>query len=320
MNPRWVSAALAVAPKSSLHQFAATRGVRSALALVLASSFGLYAASIPVPNGSFESPVTEFVDISIDSWEKTPKPDYYDESGGMFWVQLTGLFKVAPPEDPSHIVNADGHQAIWLFAVPDVGLFQEARPAETDQLQTVFEPGKSYELTVGVLGGGGGMQPGVTLELSLYYRDDHGERITVGATTVTHQPELFGPVKEFVDYTVRVPTVQTDDPWAGQPLGILFLSTVSPDLVGGYWDLDHVRLTEFSAPRLVGFRTEGSTFTFEVEGDPGVTYEVLSTDDLTLPTAAWTVEGTITSGTEAARFTTSDTDRPGRYYQARQAP
>ena len=33
---------------------------------------------IEIPNASFESPVTTFVDTRLDSWQKTSKPDRYD--------------------------------------------------------------------------------------------------------------------------------------------------------------------------------------------------------------------------------------------------
>jgi hypothetical protein len=39
-------------------------------------------ASIPIPNGSFELPVTPFVSVNVDAWEKPPKPDWYVEEGG----------------------------------------------------------------------------------------------------------------------------------------------------------------------------------------------------------------------------------------------
>jgi hypothetical protein len=80
----------------------------------------LQATPIYVPNASFESPETTFVDVNIDLWQKPPKPWWYDESGGFLWIQLTGVFLNLPPTDPDHIDNCDGNQAAWLFAVPEV--------------------------------------------------------------------------------------------------------------------------------------------------------------------------------------------------------
>src|SRR2546423_15691175 len=83
------------------------------------------AASIVVPNGSFESPSTTFVDTHIDSWQEAPKPDWYAEGGGFTWDQLTGVFMNTSVTSADHIDNCDGNQALWMFAVPEVGVFQD---------------------------------------------------------------------------------------------------------------------------------------------------------------------------------------------------
>src|SRR6184192_3573554 len=71
----------------------------------------LRAETITVPNGSFESPATVYVDPHIDSWQKAAKPDGYDESGPFLWDQLTGVFKNTPTNSADHIDNCDGNQA-----------------------------------------------------------------------------------------------------------------------------------------------------------------------------------------------------------------
>ena len=78
----------------------------------------LQAEPIYIPNASFELPETNFVSAEIDSWQKSEKPWWYDESGGFLWSQLTGVFLNLPSTDPNHIDNCDGKQAVWLFAVP----------------------------------------------------------------------------------------------------------------------------------------------------------------------------------------------------------
>src|SRR5215216_3940520 len=83
------------------------------------------AGTIYVPNGSFESPDTPFADPRIDAWQDNPKPDWYDESGGFTWDQLTGTFENTDPTDVSHIDNVAGSQAMYMFAVPQVGIFQD---------------------------------------------------------------------------------------------------------------------------------------------------------------------------------------------------
>ena len=154
------------------------------------------AETIPVPNGSFELPSVIYVGTFIDSWQKTPKPDDYVESGGFTWDQLSGVFLNTPPTSSDHIDNCDGRQALWLFAVPEAGLFQDYESRDWNDAEPShafdarFEPGRSYRVTVGVLGGGGGMLEGATLEVSLYYRDAQGGMVTVAATNVT--PMMIG--------------------------------------------------------------------------------------------------------------------------------
>ncbi|MEO6034296.1 MAG: hypothetical protein ABIQ35_03490, partial [Verrucomicrobiota bacterium] len=125
----------------------------------------VHAETENIPNGSFELPATTFVNINIDSWQKSEKPAWYDDNGGFFWTQLTGIFKNTGPTSSDHIDNCDGSQAIWLFAVPEVALFQDYDSIDWQNLppnhafNSTFEPGRSYTLTVGVIGGGGNMLP-----------------------------------------------------------------------------------------------------------------------------------------------------------------
>ncbi|MBN2271666.1 MAG: hypothetical protein JXN61_13690 [Sedimentisphaerales bacterium] len=197
--------------------------------------------SVYVPNSSFELPETFFADPNIVSWQDCTKPWWYDESGGYFWDQLTGVFLNVPPEDPSHIDNCDGLQAVWLFAVPEVELFQD--------LAATFEVGRAYHLIVGVIGGGGNMKDGVPIEIRLYYRDGEDNRVTVGVASYTYYWDA-GYLKHFNDIQLDIPLVGEADPWAGKNIGVQIGSTLSfpEDLnpetgrAGGFWDLDNVRL------------------------------------------------------------------------------
>ncbi len=203
-----------------------------------------------VPNGSFESPETDFASPPMDGWQKAPKPYWYDESGGYLWEQLMGQYLNLPYGATNHLPNMEGNQAAWLFAVPQVAIFQDydsvggTNTAPTREFDRMFEAGKSYALTAGVLGGGGGMSNGATLQLSLYYRDAGSNQVIVAATTVTNTLETFGTNRQFIDFQVNVPTVNTNDAWAGKHIGIQLASTVGADKVGGFWDVDNVRLTE----------------------------------------------------------------------------
>lgn len=305
------------------------KAFRTAVVLSLAAG-GLVgsvsgAEAIPVPNGSFESPSVIYVGTFIDSWQKTPKPDGYVESGGFTWDQLSGIFLNTPPTSSDHIDNCDGRQAIWLFAVPEVGLFQDyesrdwndAEPSHAFDAQ--FEPGRSYRMTVGVIGGGGGMLEGATLEVSLYYRDAQGGMVTVATTTVAHSVALFPNRTHLVDLAVNTPVVRAGDPWAGKKIGVRLLSTVSPALEGGYWDLDHVRLVSLPPPALTSPTMVEGGFQFTLSSEPGARFDVLAADDPSLPIDAWQTIQTLTNVSGTDSFT--DGNGGGqRFYQLRQVP
>lgn len=302
-------------------------GVCLGLAVVAGTPGAAGEETIDVPNASFESPETGFADPRIDAWVKTPKPPWYDESGGFFWDQLTGVFKNTEPGSPEHIDNVDGEQAIFLFAIPETGLFLDhdsIDPADSVGLgtfDTKYEAGKSYRLTVGLLGGGGILE-GVSLSIGLYYRDQEGERVTAEATTVVYSTTVFSNSTHLVDFQVNLPTVSVDDPWAGQHIGVEFVSTVLPELVGGYWDLDNVRLTASSGPILLNPAMIDGQFGFTVESEPGLTFEILRTLDPGLPVSEWTVLGTVTNQTGSVPFIDTETDAASgaHFYQARQLP
>src|SRR5207247_7492957 len=127
-------------------------------------------------------------------------------------------------------------QAALLVALPGVVLFHDynstygTNAISTHDFNAKFEVGKSYHLTVGVIGGGGGMSNGVTLELSLYYRDGASNQVKVGSTSITNTPTTFSNSTHFVDFAVQVPAVKAGDAWAGQYMGGQLLSTVGLDV------------------------------------------------------------------------------------------
>lgn len=230
------------------------------VAVSVSFAAGLARANTPIdiPNASFEMPETEFVSVNIDSWQKSPKPLWFVESVDKKWIFLTGVYLNLPPTDPNHIDNCDGNQAAWLFAVPEVELFQD--------LEDTFEVGQSYHLTVGVIGGGGNMKGDVPIEIRLYYRDAENNKVTVGAMTFTYDANA-GYVKHFNDVQLDIPPLSSLNLWAGKNIGVQLISTLTlADLdpvtgkAGGYWDLDNIRLTkspaqsDFTGDYLVNFR------------------------------------------------------------------
>lgn len=214
-----------------------------ALLLTAGSSLALlHAVSLPVPNASFESPAPPPgfpASPVIDDWLKTPQPIWFDPAatGGITWSQLSGVFPNTPVGADDHIANVHLNQAAYLFALPEVGLYQD--------LDARYQAGFAYTMTVGLMGGGG-IPEGNTIGLSLYYRDGAGSLVPVTTSTVAYAPANFPTARTLYDFSASVPTVQPGDAWEGQNIGVLLLSTSGTGV--GYWDADHVRLTVVPEP------------------------------------------------------------------------
>ena len=214
----------------------------TAAAVLLALIGTLQAQPIPVPNGSFESPTPPPgfpATPQIDVWQKSPQPPDVPLPGEITWEQLSGVFPNTPSGSPDHIDNVDGSQAAYLFTIPGVGLFQ--------QLDEVFEAGDSYQLTIGILGGGG-IAEGSSFLMSLYYLDG-ANPVIVGSTPIIYAAAGFPNPTHLYDYTVNVPEVLAGDAWAGRSIGIQLLSTFGTGT--GYWDVDNVRLVVVPEPGTV---------------------------------------------------------------------
>src|ERR1041385_1468909 len=85
--------------------------------LIVGVAANLRAASIPVPGFSFESQVAGppyGVDTRIDSWQKAPKPEFFDEAAfGFMGDQTMGFFANTPVGAADHIDNLNGNQAAY---------------------------------------------------------------------------------------------------------------------------------------------------------------------------------------------------------------
>ncbi|MBL9166111.1 MAG: hypothetical protein JNN07_00050 [Verrucomicrobiales bacterium] len=294
------------------------------LALVWAGCVG--ALPIPVPNGSFESPPVIFVSTEFDAWQKNAKPDGYPEDDdGFLWSQLTGQFKNPAPGAFDRLENCDGDQAVWVFAIPGVGIFQDLipwNPSGSDSNSSVarFRVGSSYQLAAGVIGGGGGMSNGAPLQLSIYYRDGLSNRVTLASTVITNSRMTFPTLTRLVEFQVETPEVRADDAWVGQPIGIAIDSTVSPELEGGYWDVDAVRLTERAPLRLQASTVNERGFRFEIQSEIGLRIAVLASARLTAPVAEWTQFTTLTNVTGSLSFTSGNLDGSSRFFRAQALP
>lgn len=236
-----------------MHRLRHTFGSAAVALLVSGAAWG---QQITVPNGSFERPATFFVLTLVDFWQETPRPGWFQEGGGFSWDQLTGVFRNTQPGASDHIDNCDGDQALYLFAVPEVGVFQDFAsvdwddPAPSHAFDARFEAGKAYQLSFGVVAGGGNMLEGVTLEAALYFRNEQGQAIPVAATNVVFSKEQFPTRTHLTEVVLRTPVIAANDAGEGRHIGVRFLSTVSAELQGGYWDLDNVRLTALAVPTL----------------------------------------------------------------------
>lgn len=300
--------------------------VRTCWLLLLARSVAAHAGPINVPNGSLEAPSTFFVSTIFESWQRTPQPAWWDENATGPWTNLVGIFKNTAPGTADHILNCDSNQAAWLFANPEVGVFQDYQsmdwndPAPTHAFDVTYEPGKAYRMTVGLAVGtnaGSPMLEGVTLALSLYYLDPLTNRVVLATTVVTNSRSVFTNANYLLDHSVSVPVVRSDDAWAGRHLGVQLLSTASPELVGGYWDFDNVRLESTLAPTLLNPVYTNHQFQFVVQSEPGLPLEVLAATNATLPTAGWTSLGVLTNVTGNIPFIDTSPNFDQRFYQAR---
>lgn len=289
----------------------------------------LSAGPIAVPNASFELPVTFFATPNLDSWQRTPQPSNWDTNASGPWENLIGVFKNTPAGAFDHIDNCHSNQAMWLFANPDAGIFQDYDtldyndPAPTHAFDAVYSVGSAYQLTVGLLvggkGSGGGITPGATIKFALYYRDAASNRVTVAATTITNQLDVFTNSTHLLDFSVKTPVVRANDAWAGQHIGISLISTSDPNLnAEGYWDLDNVRLNSILAPSLLNPVRTNNQFAFTLQSEPGMIVEVLAATDAALTTANWTSLGLVTNVTGTIPFIDTTANFDQRFYQARQ--
>lgn len=210
---------------------------RALLAGLCAGALGAQAASPTVLNPSFESPGVPdgFPAITIiDSWQKTPDPGFPPGQ----WDQLSGLFENAPVGDPRHIENADGNQVAFLFAVAGVGISQ--------QLGDTFAAGVSYELSLG-LRGGGALTPGTTFQIGLFYMDGVTP-VTLASTVVTATAE-FTTTTQLFEVTATTAPVQPGDAAVGKPIGVQLLAASNNGAAGiAYWEADKVAVTAVPEP------------------------------------------------------------------------
>lgn len=204
------------------------------------------AESLWIQNPSFERPLVDPNGFSavplVEGWAELDVDAQMSTNTGVFANPAEG--------SPGHLVNTDGNQLAFLGSQTgnaieqDLIVTHQFFDGSEHKWITRYRVGFDYCLAVAV--GVSGMfppsavEPVDRLELVLYYRDGD-ESVDVVRQTV----EAAGLSSvELKDFSVRLPTVQSDDPWAGKTIGVALRAAGMP---GGFWDIDSVRLFETSS-------------------------------------------------------------------------
>ena len=284
-------------------------------------------STIPVPNGSFETPPTTDVDVRIDSWQDQPQSPFFDPAqfGGLPWTTLMGRFANTSPTNSDHLDNMDGTQAAYIFTFPGAGFFQDydsvdwSNTVPPHTFNVPLQPGRAYTLITAFTSSSN--QPltnGASLEMALYYRDAQSNMVVLAGTNIVFNDQVFTNLNHFIDFQTMIPEIKASDPWAGKPLGITFISTTyDPNLVTGVWDLDNVRLTETAATLLKNTSATNGQISFTLQSEPGLAFEILGATNVAAPT--WTRLAAVTNVSGNYTFTDSTTNQQ-RFYKAHQLP
>jgi ArsR family transcriptional regulator len=189
-------------------------------------------AEIAIENPSFESPSTSFFDTTVDGWVKEGD------------ATATGVFFNAPDDTvfrgSRFVSNADGSQ---LAAIAARRPAVPAAPAALHQvLKVTFEPGVTYELSLGV--GISSIQPPTgkpppVLRLALTYTDDAGRRREAGGASVATRGLRSNVLAR---HALRVTVPNTKSRFAGRAIGILITTAPNNPRQDGHFVLDNVVL------------------------------------------------------------------------------
>ena len=284
--------------------------------------------SLSVPNGSFESPVVGpplYAGAVIDDWEKTPEPPGYDTNVFGAWDEKSGVFFNVP--NPQPIAGVDGLQAAFLFTFPGAGFFQDyesvggTNEVPSHAFDETFQVGRRYRLTAGFTTSSTfSLAEGATLRFGLYYRDGFSNRIPVASSIISFSTNIFTNIFELTDFSVETPTVQVDDPWAGEHIGVEFVSTTDIALASGIWDIDNIRLEETLTPFLSEAAVVGGGFQFVVNSEAGGVLEVLASTNPIVPLDQWTLLDTVTNVSGVDVFQDPALPVGERYYRVLELP
>ncbi len=192
---------------------------------VLFLSVSVQAGSIPVANHSFESPLVPVAEPYAlpyaPGWIELDNDADYSANTGVF-LNVTG------------IANTDANQLAFLGGELGNALLQE--------LLTTYQVGRSYRMTVGICVSAQYPPPDPNgLQLAFYYQEPNDPNVMDIVSATTLPPSQF--TSDTLEYnSLYLPTVEAGDAWAGKTIGIA-IRAMGP--MGGYWDLDNVRVTEY---------------------------------------------------------------------------
>ncbi len=114
--------------------------------------------------------------------EAAPAGEFQSQPG--FHLGSIGrVFLNDPPPATDNITNLDGNQAAYVFGDQGMGLYQT--------LGSTYQVGASYQMTVGIVGQGGGMPDGAILQLVFYYLDAGGNMVPIATTTALENSVNF---------------------------------------------------------------------------------------------------------------------------------
>jgi hypothetical protein len=193
------------------------------------------AQTLPVANGSFESPVTTFATPGATGWN-TDGP-YHDPQYG--FNPYTGIFLNTAVGQPDNISNALDNQLVYI-GTQTGNEFTQLIP------NTNFQAGEQYTLNVGVARSYTS-PPAATdlLRIALYYMGTDNQRHLVGSTDILNNGSSGLSANLLKYFTASTPVFGSSDPAVGNQVGVL-LTTVGA--VGGYFDLDNVTVTAVPEP------------------------------------------------------------------------
>lgn len=197
--------------------------------IVVSFSAGLF-ASVPIANPSFEDPV---IDPQTNPFLAVPNIPYWIEQDvDTESSSNTGIFLNLPYDSLSYITNADQYQLVFLGSQQGNAILQD--------LNAYYTIGKKYRLTIGVcVSQRYAPSPENTLDLAMYFIDN-GVRSDIASTQI---PVTGLTATQLVDFSLVLPEVQDANVWANKQIGIAIRS-IGP--AAGFWDIDNVRLNDFS--------------------------------------------------------------------------